>query len=123
MNEVNYLDCEAKRLDDAAEKAHRDGNVTMARECLRQAFDRARQAADLIAGDLYHDPPRSKYHQSAALLALKCGDLREAERLIATALSGYPPDEIAEELRDLLEQVYFGGSKGRKPLTRASDAL
>jgi len=34
------------------------------------------------------------------------------ERLIAAALSGDPPDEIAEELRDLLEQVYFGGKKG-----------
>jgi hypothetical protein len=28
------------------------------------------------------------------------------------ALSGDPPDEIAEELRDLLEQVYFGGKSG-----------
>ena len=42
---------------------------------------------------------------SAASLALECGDYREAERLIAVALSGEPPDEIAEELRDLLDEV------------------
>ena len=47
----------------------------------------------------------------------------EAERLIAAALSGDPPDEIAEELRDLLEQVYFGGKKGRRPLTAVSEPL
>ena len=40
-------------------------------------------------------------------MALDCGREREAERLIATALSGNPPGEIAEELRDLLEQVNF----------------
>jgi len=47
------------------------------------------------------------------------GALRDAERLIAVALSGDPPAEIAEELRDLLEQVYFGSKKvggGLQPL-------
>jgi hypothetical protein len=58
----------------------------------------------------------------AASLALECGALREAERLIAVALSGNPPEEIAEELRDLLEQVYFGSTKGRRPLTTTRDA-
>jgi hypothetical protein len=33
--------------------------------------------------------------------------LREAEQLISAALAGNPPAEIAEELRDLLEDVYF----------------
>jgi hypothetical protein len=62
-------------------------------------------------------------HRSAAALALECGVLREAERLIAAALSGDPPNEIAEELRDLLEQVYFEGTNGRRPLTTVSDPL
>jgi len=33
--------------------------------------------------------------------------LPEAEKLVCTALSGNPPDDIADELRDLLEQIYF----------------
>jgi hypothetical protein len=46
-------------------------------------------------------------HRSAALLAIDCAELREAERLIARVLAGNPPDDIANELRDLLlEEVY-----------------
>jgi hypothetical protein len=37
---------------------------------------------------------------------MQCGEYREAERLIAMALSGEPPYEIADELRHLLQQVY-----------------
>jgi hypothetical protein len=40
-------------------------------------------------------------------LAWRCGEYREAERLIGAALAGTPPETIAEELRDLLLQVYF----------------
>ncbi|MBY0523706.1 MAG: hypothetical protein K2R98_09910 [Gemmataceae bacterium] len=123
MNSVKDLHREAMRFVDEAESARHNGNTTVARERLRQAFDHERQAADLVAGDLCQEPTRSVLHRSAASLALECGALREAERLIATALSGEPPDEIAEELRDLLEQVYFGGKKGRRPLTTALEPL
>ena len=123
MNQVKDLHHEAMRLVDEAEAARRNGNGPLARERLRHAFDQERQAAVLVARDLSQEPTRSVLHQSAASLALECGALREAERLIATALSGDPPDEIAEELRDLLEQVYFGGKKGRRPLTEVSKAL
>jgi hypothetical protein len=41
------------------------------------------------------------------MLAVECSQLREAERLIGRALSGNPPDDIANELRDLLlEEIY-----------------
>jgi hypothetical protein len=123
MNQVKDLHREAMRFVDEADSARRNGNVPVARERLRQAFDHERQAADLVAGDLSREPTRAVLHRSAASLALQCGALREAERLIAAALSGDPPDEIAEELRDLLEQVYFGGKKGRRPLTTVSDPL
>ena len=46
-------------------------------------------------------------HRSAATLAVECGELRYAERLIGRALAGNPPEDIADELRDLLlEEVY-----------------
>jgi hypothetical protein len=123
MNQVKDLHREAMRLVDEAESARRSGNLQDARQHLRQALDRERQAADLVAADFSQEPTRSVLHRSAASLALECGALREAERLIAAALSGDPPDEIAEELRDLLEQVYFGAKKGRRPVTRTSDAV
>jgi tetratricopeptide (TPR) repeat protein len=123
MNQVKDLHREAMRLVDEADSARLSGNVQVARERLRQAFDNERQAADLVAGDLSQEPTRAVLHRSAASLALQCGALREAERLIAAALYGDPPDEIAEELRDLLEQVYFGGKKGRRALTGVSEPL
>lgn len=122
MSQLHELHHNAMRLVDAADQARRAGNVQAAREQLRQAFEQERQAAAVSAADVNLEPTRSVLHRSAASLALECGALREAERLIAVALSGNPPEEIAEELRDLLEQVYFGGKKGRKSLTRNSDA-
>lgn len=51
------------------------------------------------------EPTRSVLHRSAATLAVNCGELQAAERLITTALSGNPPQEIAEELKDLFIQI------------------
>ena len=107
MNQIKTLHHEAMNLVDRAAQFRREGKEEAAREQLRQAFDRERRAAELTEPDLKLEPTRSVLHRSAASLALECGQLREAERLIAAALSGDPPDEIAEELRDLLGQVYF----------------
>jgi hypothetical protein len=55
-----------------------------------------------VADQFNLEPTRSVLHRSAAALALECSELREAERLIGRALAGNPPEEIANELRDLL---------------------
>jgi hypothetical protein len=107
MSELNHLHREAMQHADAADRARRQGDSRPASEELRQAFDLERQAAALIAGDLSAEPTRSVLHRSAAALALEFGAYREGERLIAAALAGNPPEEIAQELRDLLEQVNF----------------
>lgn len=54
------------------------------------------------------EPTFSVLHRSAATLAMDCNDAELAERLIAAALSRETaPSDIREELRDVLEQVYF----------------
>lgn len=54
------------------------------------------------------EPTLSVLHRSAATLAMDCNDAELAERLVAAALSrDTVPSDIREELRDLLEQVYF----------------
>jgi hypothetical protein len=73
----------------------------------KAAFDFERQAARALTEKLDAEPTRSILHRSAATLALDCGQHREAEVLICEALRGTPPPGIADELRDLLEQVYF----------------
>jgi hypothetical protein len=86
-----------------AARARRDHE--QAKASFRRAFALERKAADLIANEEGLEPTRSVLHRSAASLALECGEHREAEKLIGRALAGNPPEEIAEELRDLLEQV------------------
>ena len=51
------------------------------------------------------EPTWSILHRSAGWMAFNSGQLGLAERLAGKALAGNPHPEIAEELRDLLEQV------------------
>jgi hypothetical protein len=94
-------------LADAAMVARLSGANARAQELLRQAFAKEEEAARLVSGKTEMEPTRSVLHRSAASLALECNEVRAAEQLIAVALAGDPPEEIAEELRDLLERVYF----------------
>ena len=98
---------QAMELTDQAFAAKRSGDRSRAAALFRQAYEYERQAAEAVASDLTAEPTRSVLCRSAATLALDCREFREAERLIAIALSGDPPCEIAEELRNLLDQVHF----------------
>jgi hypothetical protein len=103
---------EAMALVDSATQARRRGDEPIFLKMLREAFTLEKEAATLIAEQADLEPTRSVLHRSAASLAFQCGELREAERLIATALAAFPPEEIAEELRDLLERVYSNRGRG-----------
>ncbi len=74
---------------------------------MKKAFSRERDATHRALKKDVGEPTRSVLLRSAATLALRCGEYREAEKLVACALSGEPPAEIAEELRDVLENVSF----------------
>ncbi len=114
MSRIKNLHHQAMRLADQASDLRRKGEEQEANARLHQAFEHERRAAELAAMDLALEPTRSVLHRSAATLAWQCGEYREAERLITTALSGTPPETIAEELRDLLLQVYFEQSPRKK---------
>ncbi len=88
-------------------------------DAYREALRHEAEAARRLAPRLDFEPTRSVILRSAATMALKCRDHREAERLVATALSGNPHHEIAEELRDLLEQVNFDRHLGLRGLKLA----
>lgn len=107
MKDIRSLHNEAMDLalqgDIAAARA--DGNDDACRY-YAMAFEKEQEAA-LLADFLHNpEPGLSILYRSAASLALQCGKLREAERLVAKALSGNPSSEIATELRDLLHQIY-----------------
>ena len=105
MSQIQTLHQQAMDLAEAAAVARLRGATEQATQLTRQAFEKETQAAALIANSLDAEPTRSVLHRSAASLAIECGELQVAERLITTALSGNSPLEIAEELKDLFIQI------------------
>ncbi len=68
------------------------------------AYEKEKEAAQLLK-DEDIEPTRSILYRSAATLAFRCEMHQEAKRLIYKALAGNPPDDIEEELNDLLGKV------------------
>jgi hypothetical protein len=92
---------------DLALAARQRGDQVQALVHFRRAYELEAEAANTLVNDLQVEPTRSVLFRSAATLALDCKLLAEAEKLVCTALIGNPPEQIAEELRDVLEQVSF----------------
>lgn len=105
MSQIQELHKQAMDLAEMAQVAKLRNNSDVAAQLYRQAFEKERLAAELIVNDLAAEPTRSILYRSAATLAIDCGEIHSAERLIAVALSGNPPVEIAEELKDLFVQI------------------
>jgi hypothetical protein len=105
MSQIQAFHQQAMDLAEAAAVARLRGEIEQAVQLTRQAFEQEVLAATLVANNLEAEPTRSVLHRSAASLAIECGDLQAADRLITTALSGNPPLEIAEELKDLFIQI------------------
>lgn len=107
MAAVRDLHQEAMALVDEAYLARTGGAEDRYIELTTAAFEREAEAAWSLAGKSDFEPTRSVLLRSAASLAIEIRRYREAEQLISAALAGTPPEEIATELRDLLEDVYF----------------
>lgn len=107
MNDVSALHEAAMAFCDEAYFARARGEDEVAVSALRKALENESKAARIFRDNFDAEPSRSVLFRSAASLAYECRDYRFAEKLIAEALIGEPPAEIAEELRDLLEEVNF----------------
>lgn len=88
-----------------ADLERRRGNEEQAAELFNKALDLELKAIAEMTTPV--EPTWSILHRSAGWLALDCNQPRKAEQLAAKALAEGPPAEIAEELRDLLEQINF----------------
>lgn len=107
MNHIRQLHKEAMDLAEMAFIARLKGDLDQAVQLSRQAYEGEAEVARLMSAAGATEPTRSVFYRSAASLALNCNEFREAERLIAEGLAGDPPEEIAEELRELYERVNF----------------
>jgi hypothetical protein len=105
MSTVQKLHQQAMDLAEQADLAKLRGQTDGIQSILRQALALESEAAKMVADDLMAEPTRSVLHRSAASLAIECGELQAAEKLIARALAGTPPSDIEEELKDLFMQI------------------
>lgn len=98
---------EAMSLSAQSFLARMQGEENRANQLTREAFKKEKLVAFSVVDEYELEPTRSVLFRSAASLALECEEYREAERLISFGLSGDPPGEIAEEMRELLDKIYF----------------
>jgi len=118
---IRELHEKAMDMAETASVARLRGDAGHAEQLYRQALGYEARAAGMVPALPSCEPSRSILHRSAASLALDCGELREAERLVAAGLAGHPPEDIADELRDLLRSVADNVVKTRDMTSVTSD--
>lgn len=106
--DISQLHIEAMDIADSADIAKMHNQLDESLKLYQQAFELERKVAIEAFRSGIGEPSVAILLRSAASLALECKLFRECEQLIGLALSGTPPEEIAEELRDMLENVHFG---------------
>lgn len=97
------------------------GNTASALEYFERALDF--ELAAIAELDQADGLAWSILHRSAGTLALDCRRFRQAEQITTYALAGEPHPDIAEELRDLLEQIYFRRHLDLKGVALRDDEL
>lgn len=107
MKRVKSLHNRAIEIAELAFKLKREGKIDMSIKKFYKAFELEKEAAGLIQIDKKNEPSRSILYRSAGSLALNANLFIEAEKMVAHGLLGFPPKEIADELRDLFDQINF----------------
>lgn len=102
VDQVNELHERAMTLAEEAFILKRTKNGASTTDLYQKAFELEKEAAMMLVSDYDIEPTRSVLFKGAASLAYNCRLFREAERMIAFGLSGNPPVQIAQELRDLM---------------------
>lgn len=103
---VKELHREAMRYNDLALIAKKS-EPEKVQEYYSMAFQMEKKAAYLFIEQSNEEPTRSILLRSAANLGFLSNQLREAEKLVALGLSGEPNLELADELRNVLQQINF----------------
>ena len=85
-----------------------------------QAFELERQAALSLLHREDVEPTRSVLFRSAAALAKNCHKYRDSEKMIGHGLAGNPPDYVAEQMREIYDDIreFLSPKKKRKVLTK-----
>ncbi len=107
MTSANEFHLKAMEIAEEGIIARLKGDMDTALKKLKEAYEIEKKAVDIVMPMFDNEPTRSIMTRSAAALAMDCGEFREAEKMTAIGLMGNPPLEIAEEMRNIYEQVNF----------------
>ena len=106
FREINSSHDWAMVYADTADAYRKLGEPDNEQKFRRLALKYERRAADAVVAHFPHvEPTRSVLLRSAATLAVECGELDEAIRLLHLGFSGDPPREIAAELCEVMGEV------------------
>jgi len=105
MNKIKELHNKSMDLAERAFIARANGNENESVSLSEKALKSELAAISELEKTGRVEPTYSVLCRSAGTLALDCHQIREAEKIVAKALSREPPPEIADELRELLEQI------------------
>jgi hypothetical protein len=123
MKDANELHNESMDRAELALLARMRGEHETADGLFAESLRLEMEAIEVVDQLPYSEPNYSILHRSAATLALDCNDPRTAERLISKALAHDPPARMADELRDLFEQVHFRRHLQLRGIILAEDEL
>lgn len=102
---IEQLHKKAMELADTAFIARSAGKLKQAVMAFRESLKYEAEAARKAKKEAIGEPSESVLCRSAAAIAFNAENFLEAEKLIGLGLSGNPPEEVAEELRNLYEDV------------------
>lgn len=104
-NQIDALHSKAMDIADAAFIAKRKGEHEEAKRLSKESFEYERDAALFLLEKTEIEPTRSILFRSAACLALDAEEYNQASKMISYGLNGNPPNEIKQELDDLLKEI------------------
>lgn len=107
---IDELHQKAMNLADEAFYEKKNQKLESAQAKYLAAFEYEQAAAMLLVNEYEQEPTRSVLFRSAACLLLNLPNpkeehFRQAERMVAHGLSGNPPEEVAEELREAWREL------------------
>ncbi len=82
-------------------------SIAKVKKYYEKAFEFEKKAFIAFSAESSEEPTRSILIRSASNLAILSEQYREAEKLLGIGLAGDPPDELAQEFRELFQQVNF----------------
>ena len=118
MENLREIHNEAMNLAEFGDMKKIDGNIKEASKLYKKAYILEKEAATIALKFHLGEPTISILLKSAASLAMRCKLNRHAEKLIRLALSGEPPTDIADELRNMLNKVRFYRHLSLKEINR-----